>query len=256
MARNVVSDITRSCKQCGAEFTFSTKGRGLARLHCSPSCAGLSERSARAAKCSDLNCCVSGCDRPVYRAKQKLCAMHDSRLRRTGSVDGRQVRETVGHTGGYLQSWAPGHPLARSSKRVYQHRVVYYAHHGDGPFACFHCGVEVTWDDLNIDHLNDDRADNRIDNLVASCPPCNRIRGQPKAKATARAQSSVQIEFNGETCCVSEWAERVGIAPESMMYRLRNGWTVERAVTEPRGIYGPRSNVARERRATSRREAA
>jgi hypothetical protein len=37
----------------------------------------------------------------------------------------------------------------------------------------------------------------------------------------------------GETLCVSEWAERMGIKVNSLMARLDHGWDIERALTEP-----------------------
>lgn len=38
-----------------------------------------------------------------------------------------------------------------------------------------------------------------------------------------------------------EWAEGLGITRNSLMARLRAGWPIDRVMTEPRGIYGPRS---------------
>lgn len=46
-------------------------------------------------------------------------------------------------------------------------------------------------------------------------------------------RNNVRIEFNGETLCVSEWAERIGLRPHTLAYRLRAGWSVKRALTEP-----------------------
>lgn len=41
------------------------------------------------------------------------------------------------------------------------------------------------------------------------------------------------ITFRGETRCVSEWAEVLGLNVSSINYRLSAGWTDERALTEP-----------------------
>lgn len=41
------------------------------------------------------------------------------------------------------------------------------------------------------------------------------------------------VTFNGETLCVAEWAERIGIPAGTLIGRLRNGWSDERAITEP-----------------------
>ncbi len=41
------------------------------------------------------------------------------------------------------------------------------------------------------------------------------------------------IKFNGEALCVTEWAERLGINTSTLFMRLEDGWTVERALTQP-----------------------
>jgi hypothetical protein len=39
----------------------------------------------------------------------------------------------------------------------------------------------------------------------------------------------------GETLCLSEWAERIGISPAALLSRIdRQGWSVERALSTPR----------------------
>lgn len=67
--------------------------------------------------------------------------------------------------------------------RAYEHRVVLYDAIGPGPHECHWCGTRIDWlvkgDPANLlpDHLNGDGSDNRIDNLVPSCMPCNSARG-------------------------------------------------------------------------------
>lgn len=41
------------------------------------------------------------------------------------------------------------------------------------------------------------------------------------------------ITFNGETHCIKEWAEIVGLRRHTLEERLRRGWTIERALTTP-----------------------
>lgn len=41
------------------------------------------------------------------------------------------------------------------------------------------------------------------------------------------------ITINGETKCLIEWAETLGISYQLVQGRLRNGWPVEKALTEP-----------------------
>jgi len=41
------------------------------------------------------------------------------------------------------------------------------------------------------------------------------------------------IEFNGESLCAIEWAERLSMPDSTLHSRLDRGWSVERALTEP-----------------------
>ena len=46
------------------------------------------------------------------------------------------------------------------------------------------------------------------------------------------------LEWNGETRHVSEWAEQAGISSDCLLGRIfRLGWTMDRAMTEPKGQY-------------------
>jgi hypothetical protein len=122
----------------------------------------------------------------------------------------------------------------------YEHRVVFYDAHGAGPFRCHHCGAQVTWSDMHVDHLNDTPEDNRLGNLVASCPACNQKRGRPKMVASVRKQHAALTAF-GRTQTVSEWAREVGISRAALKARVDGGWPLERALSEPRGLFGPRA---------------
>lgn len=56
--------------------------------------------------------------------------------------------------------------------------------------------------------------------------------------ATTRQQNrntrrNVMLTHNGETLCVAEWAERIGINRYRLYSRLKSGWSVERTLSEP-----------------------
>ena len=56
------------------------------------------------------------------------------------------------------------------------------------------------------------------------------------------------LEFGGESLCVSEWAERVGISAPALFHRLRVGWPLEVALTTPASATRRAGQLARHAR--------
>ncbi len=241
-----MADRKATCPECGVQFSYDI-GRGHDRKYCGPRCASsVRLRRFRARMETARECEVEGCFSRVRSPGSPLCEKHYMRKRRHGSVKKKAeispppLERT--HTHGYIQEHLPDHPLwGETNGRLYQHRRVFFDHHGKGPFNCHWCGEQVTWEGMHVDHVNAVRDDNRIGNLVPSCPQCNQARGVEKMKATRRKRSEARIEWNGEDLCHSEWAERLGISPQSLRARVKRGWPVQRIVTEGRGKFGPKS---------------
>lgn len=180
-------------------------------------------------------CDVSGCVRRTRSKNGKYCEMHYYRLRRNGSFDLLPWPQTIKQSAGYVLAQVKGHPLAKRRFREYEHRIVYYNAHGEGPFKCHWCGKEVTWETLHIDHLDDNKQNNDVNNLAATCPRCNQGRGRHKTIAAR----SAWLEWNGERLTVKQWAKRLGIRAGSLHWRVKHGWPVNKALTESRGRFGP-----------------
>lgn len=188
-------------------------------------------------------CKVDGCNGLANRVRASMCEKHYMRMRRNGTTDKTKRPSKIKHSHGYVLVAMDDHPLAEglpSGSRLYEHRVKFYDTYGGGTHACHWCKVEIEFCNMHVDHLNAVKDDNRIDNLVASCPACNKARGTEKMKKTAR-ERGMMIEFNGVRKHVSEWASDVGISSVSMKNRLKTGWPVEKALTEPRGKSGPKA---------------
>lgn len=168
------------CHICDKLFKVDIE-RGCDRKYCSSDCSEIAlkkraeERIARAPRCT-----VPGCNNYAKRSKDTYCEKHYGRLRRNGNLKGPEPRlELVKHQSGYMLKHAPDHPLAQKYGFVPEHRLVMYEKLGDQDhFNCHWCDAVLNgWDDVVIDHLNEDKADNNPDNLVISCNTCNRIRG-------------------------------------------------------------------------------
>jgi hypothetical protein len=183
-------------------------------------------------------CTVVGCEIPPRSGSSPYCEKHYIRLYRNGTLEKKNVPVAFEHSHGYVLVPAAGHFLARGSSHAYEHRVVYHKAHGDGPFPCYWCQSSVAWDDLHIDHLDDNKKNNSTDNLVASCAVCNQKRGQHKIQNTWRTK--VGITALGMTKTMNEWALYAGISRQSIIFRLKSGLSFEDAITKPKGKTGPR----------------
>lgn len=225
------------CAACKKEL-LRRPGRGKAEKYCSKECRK-SEAKIRNERRELDSCCIAGCNRLATRISSKMCEAHYMRFRRTGTANLKPLKERASHSHGYVLIRMQGHPLQRGRSMIYEHRYVYYEAHGSGPFQCHWCSKSVTWDDLHIDHLNEIKSDNAIGNLVPSCPTCNQARGRSKILQWHRDRTG--IEFNGERRSLNEWAAMMGISRSSIVSRLRNGWPVDRALTQPRGKFGPKT---------------
>lgn len=169
--------IEANCADCGARMKYPYAG-GRPRTYCSGkecSAARLrrnqSRRRGKATACS-----IEGCERLATRVGKGLCEACYYQIRRTGSPHRKSPSATTLHSGGYLKTWAPDHPLATDG-RVLEHRLVLYDILGPSAQECFWCGVLCEWKELVVDHLNECKVDNRPENLVPSCNRCNRARG-------------------------------------------------------------------------------
>lgn len=190
-------------------------------------------------------CDLPDCTNLARSSTSALCDSHYMRLYRKGTTDKKQPKPDIRHTGGYVRLHAPDHPLTKrhTGPYEYEHRVVFYDAHGEGPFPCRWCSAIVTWTDMHVDHLNDIPADNRLENLVAACAVCNQKRGRAKVTRTMREKFGKYFEWNGQRHTLGEWAALIGVTRQSLMWRLRNGWTLDRVLTEGRGRTGPKRSL-------------
>lgn len=187
-----------------------------------------------------MTCAAPGCIARPRSPGSIYCEKHYTRLRRRGSLDLVGASPVLRHTHGYRLVHAPDHPLCTDGQvHVYEHRKVFYDAHGEGPFSCHVCGAVQGWATMHVDHLNDDPADNRLENLAPACPVCNRKRGLPVMRTTQRLKGR-HITVRGVSLCLSEWSRCCGVPITTLRRRLRDGWDAATAVDTPPGPTGPK----------------
>jgi hypothetical protein len=169
---------TRTCPECQSEFSYQV-GSGTDRCYCTVTCR-LKRRTRVDTERRELakTCSTEGCEKKANR-KNGLCEACYCYAWRTGRARDpkRKPYKMKTTAAGYRVLRVPGHPLANSNGDVSHHRLVAFATHSGICPPCYWCGSLLEWEGTHIDHLNDQKSDNRPENLVVSCPNCNRARG-------------------------------------------------------------------------------
>ena len=176
--KGIVESRESICPTCEKSFVQAV-GRGKGRKHCSAACRENHKKNSLAERrkiALGLRCFVASCLNSPRDSTSAFCEMHYGRMRRNGNLKPREVKGRYVNSAGYIRVLAKGHPLADSHGHVYEHRKVLYDS-GISAVQCFWCSAHLGWDTLVVDHLNENKADNRLENLVAACTPCNRARG-------------------------------------------------------------------------------
>lgn len=171
---------TRQCKACDSLFTYRS-GRGKTRTFCSdPDCRLQRLRTQAGGR---PLCVTEGCNNSRGYSSG-LCNSCYYRVRRTGTLERRVYAYRSKHSSGYVCIQEPTHPMAVNG-RVFEHRKVLYDSIGPGHHPCHWCSTSVEWlrkgtakhSSLVVDHLDGDKANNSLTNLVPSCSRCNWSRG-------------------------------------------------------------------------------
>lgn len=165
------------CPECNSSVR---KNRiGAPRLYCSRRCG---VRFAQRRRLDSLPiCAVDGCLRKATRTGFGLCETHYYRLRRTGSTVKAPWAFRHMCITGYVKVKVVGHPMMTGSGWQYEHRVIAYdANAGLCP-PCFWCSSPLAWSETHIDHLDENKSNNKRENLAVTCVSCNRARGAMKA---------------------------------------------------------------------------
>lgn len=68
------------------------------------------------------------------------------------------------------KSCASGGPKKRQRTR---YREIFFAYNGVGPYACYFCGDDVSFDSIVVHHIDENETNNSVENLVATHRVCH-----------------------------------------------------------------------------------
>lgn len=177
---------SRVCPSCNEEFSYAY-GTGRSRVLCGKrACYNRRHKDLTAKRFAALvvSCSAPDCKNKATRVGSGLCENCYYRKRRTGSTDRPQIKGRYLTGSGYVKLLVPTHPLSDTKGLVSEHRKVMHDHTGGGDVPCHWCEDILSWsvhyrspNAVVIDHLNENKSDNRLSNLVCSCTRCNRALG-------------------------------------------------------------------------------
>lgn len=187
-----------------------------------------------------MKCFVSDCANQSKAGRNGMCEKHYMRMYRHGSTKSKRElkKDALGYTReyritmpgkGYQRLYEPAHPLADRQGYVAEHRMVAYAKYGAVLPPCELCGVVVKWDDVHIDHIDEDVKNNNPGNVRPLCFQCN-VR---RTKVTYSSKPSCHAVTVGEkTLTPTEWAREPGVlvTGKTIVARIARGYTPAQAV--------------------------
>lgn len=60
-----------------------------------------------------------------------------------------------------------------------------------------------------------------------------RMSARSKKEVSRHTKRNHNITHNGKTQCIAAWEEETGIRGSTIIYRVKHGWSVEKALTTP-----------------------
>lgn len=158
-----------------------------------------------------MKCYVDGCERDAMYKIKKLCQKHYFRIMRNGTSDikitQRKYRRI--NSAGYHLIHEKNHPLVNKDEYVYEHRYVIYNAKNGIAGNCELCGVKEDWATCHVDHIDNDKSNNKVENLRVCCRACNVMRGHSSKHNSFN--SRYMLTVGDATMSADKWASMDGV---------------------------------------------
>lgn len=118
-------------------------------------------------------------------------------------------------------------------RRCYDQNAISYPRYGGrGIAVCdsWNNSFKSFFDDMG-ERPSKDHSIERIDNNRGYDP--DNCRWATRVEQSRNRRSNRILTFNGESRCVMEWAEYLGVNNQALYRRLYKGWPVDRALSTP-----------------------
>lgn len=127
-------------------------------------------------------CCIDGCNTEARYKADRLCQKHYFRKMRYDTFELTSSRKyRVFTPNGYSKLYEPTCELSESKGYVFEHRFVYWKSKKD-VLNCEICNKEINWKTVHIDHKDNNRLNNNIENLRPLCNGCNTQRPKRESR--------------------------------------------------------------------------
>ena len=106
----------------------------------------------------------------------------------------------------------------------------------DGGFKCFYCDTILNYSSFIYDHLNNDRSDNRFENIVLACQSCNNKKPSDKImqdRAIQKLKQNEESNFMREKIC-----ENLSETSAEIEINIKNFDIVEEYITHEIDLRG------------------
>lgn len=129
---------------------------------------------------SNQKCQVSDCN--LKAVANNYCQKHGRRQKLYGDPLYSPIADWGSgyiNKKGYYEIHLKGHPIAHKDGKLLYHRMILFDYLGPEPRYChWHCGKLLSWFDgtLEVDHVDHNKLNNDLSNLVPACKSCNTKR--------------------------------------------------------------------------------